>query len=216
MRFGRSQHLPRMVWHTKSYPDRLRYDRVKGLGPSHQAREALQMGFQKWTFLSPEATVLIIEHWSLDMLLSNALPQSHITHTFWFTPYFGHNKGQKSRMLGHFTKNYCIAAHDLPHFCFGYQAFSQLLLGIVSWHPQWVTVFSGEPSSFGWRRFCLPHLPAWDQKGFVGRRSGRRVVVSWPRCRPNTCLVGRRWSAKFLRWIRFVCTAIKIWSFSSI
>ena len=52
----------------KSYPDQLRYDRVKGLGPSHQAREALQMGFQKWTFLSPEATVLILEHWSLDML----------------------------------------------------------------------------------------------------------------------------------------------------
>ena len=68
MRFGMGQHLPRVLWHTKSYPDRFRYGWVLGLGPSHQAREALQMGFQKWTFLSPEATVLILEHWSLDML----------------------------------------------------------------------------------------------------------------------------------------------------
>ena len=68
IRFGMRQQLPKVHWHTKSHPDWLRNSWVLGLGPSHQAGEAFQMGSEKWMFLSLEATVLIVEQWALDML----------------------------------------------------------------------------------------------------------------------------------------------------
>ena len=67
-----------MLTHTKSYPNWLRNSRVIGLGPSHQAREAFQMGSEKWMFWSLEATVLIVEQWALDMMQPNEFPQSCI------------------------------------------------------------------------------------------------------------------------------------------
>ena len=68
IRFGMRQQLPKVHWHTKSHPDWLRNSWVLGLGPSHQAGEAFQMGSEKWMFWSLEATVLIVEQWALDML----------------------------------------------------------------------------------------------------------------------------------------------------
>ena len=58
MRFGTSQELPKVLWHTKSHLDQMRNDRDMGLGPFHRAEGVLQIGFQKGTFFRLEATVL--------------------------------------------------------------------------------------------------------------------------------------------------------------
>ena len=116
MRFGTSQELPKVLWHTKSHPDQKRNNRDMGLGPFHRAEGVLQMGFQKWTFSWLESTVFDLGSWFFDILDPNASTQSHITTLWWQNHLFGHGKAPK--MIKNTILQGSIALYRFKHKLF--------------------------------------------------------------------------------------------------